>query len=282
MIMATLVTGATGRIGSRFVPRLLDRDDDVRVLVRDPRRAAVLEERGARVILGDVTDDQAVSRAVGDAQAIVHLAAAFRGVDAGVAHAVNHRGTLALARAALAAGAERFVLASTNLVYGPGRGRPAREDDLLAPEGAYPQSKATAEAELRSLHDAEGLGLRIVRLAFVYGEGDPHLRESLMWANNWPLHKRLHLVHHADVGQALVRALHADGVDGETFNVADDAPVTAYELLDLNRQPAARDAAERPLDDPWEGIIDTAKSRRVLGLRPLYPSVHAARDAGAL
>jgi len=29
-----------------------------------------------------------------------------------------------------------------------------------------------------------------VRLAFVYGEGDPHLAESLHWAGSWPSHKR--------------------------------------------------------------------------------------------
>jgi nucleoside-diphosphate-sugar epimerase len=81
---------------------------------------------------------------------------------------------------------------------------------------------------------------------------------------------------------ALLRALLEDGVDGETFNVADDAPVTAHELLELNREPAQAGAAARALDDPWESIVDTAKSRTRLGLRPLYPSVYTARDAGVL
>jgi nucleoside-diphosphate-sugar epimerase len=89
-------------------------------------------------------------------------------------------------------------------------------------------------------------------------------------------------VHHADVAQALLRALRTEGIDGETFNIADDAPVTAYELLELNGQAAEDDAASRPLDDPWEGIVDTAKSRRLLGFRPIHPSVYAAREAGAL
>jgi len=66
------------------------------------------------------------------------------------------------------------------------------------------------------------------------------------------------------------------------FNVADDAPVTAYELLELNGEPLAEDAVARPLDDPWEGIVDTAKSREALGFRPIYPTVYTARDAGAL
>jgi nucleoside-diphosphate-sugar epimerase len=214
---------------------------------------------------------------------VVHLGAAFRGVPEDEAVAINHIATVELARAALRAEVSRFVYVSTNLVYGAGRGRPAREDDDLAPpEAAYPRSKVAAETALLDLGDRQGLPLRIVRLAFVYGEGDPHLGESLMWARDWPLHKRLHLVRHADVGQGLMRALRADGVDGAVFNLADDAPVTALELLDLNGKPAAREAANRSLDDPWEGIVDTSRIRRELGFRPIYPTVYAARDAGAL
>jgi nucleoside-diphosphate-sugar epimerase len=280
--MRTLVTGATGRIGSRLVPWLLDQDGDVAILARDPGKAAPLSDDGAQVVIGDVNDDEVIRRAVEGVQAVVHLAAAFRGVSGEETATVTRDATVRLAEAALDAGVERFVFASTNLVYGAGRGRPAREDDPPAPSGTYPESKAAAEAELSRLHDHEGLGLRTLRLAFVYGEGDPHLEESLMWAREWPLHKRLHLVHHADVRQALLRALLEDGVDGETFNVADDAPVTAHELLELNREPAQADAADRALDDPWEGIVDTAKSRTRLGLRPLYPSVYTARDAGVL
>ena len=115
----------------------------------------------------------------------------------------------------------------------------------------------------------------------VRGEGDPHLAESLWWAREWPLHKRLHLVHHAGVGQALLRAVQANGVDGQIFNVADDAPVTALELLNLNREPIPEEAASRALDDPWAGIADTAKIRRELGFRPIYPTVYTAKEAGA-
>jgi nucleoside-diphosphate-sugar epimerase len=250
--------------------------------VRDTERAEPLREQGATVVTGDLRDEDARTRAVDGVDAIAHLGASFRGVPDDEAVAVNKTATVDLARAALDAGVPRFVYASTNLVYGAGRGRPAREDDEPAPVGAYPTSKAVAEQALRELHRDRDLGLRVVRFAFVYGEGDPHLAESLMWARQWPAHKRLHMVHHADVGQALLRSLRADGVDGETFNAADDAPVSALELFDLNREPLPPDAATRELDDPWAGIVDAAKIRARLGVRPLYPTVYAARDAGAL
>jgi nucleoside-diphosphate-sugar epimerase len=280
--MMALVTGATGRVGSRLVPRLLRHGHDIRILVRDQARAAPLLEAGARPVVGDLRDGDTLARAVDGVDAVVHLGASFRGVPDDEAVAVNQQATIELGRAALKAGVGRFVFASTNLVYGPGRGRPAREDDEPAPERTYPTSKAAAEQALRQLHAGEGLGLRVVRLAFVYGEGDPHLAESLRWARAWPAHKRLHMVHHADVGQGIERALRAGGVDGGTYNVADDAPVTALELLRLGGEPIAPDAATRPLDDPWDGIVETTRIRRDLGFRPIYPTVYTAADAGAL
>lgn len=277
--MRVLVTGATGRVGSRFVPRLLDQGEEVRVLVRDGGRAEPLARRGAEVLVGDLRDPDALKRAVAGIDAVVNLAAAFRGVPREETVAVTRDAAVALADAALAAGVRRHVLASTNLVYGPGRGRPAREDDQPCPAGAYPVAKLAAETALR---ERDGLGLRIVRLAFVYGQGDPHLAESLMWARDWPAHQRLHLVHHADVGQALLLALRAGGADGRVYNAADDAPVTAVELFGLNREQPPSGAGARPLDDPWAGIVGTGRIRAELGFRPIYPSVWTARDAGAL
>jgi nucleoside-diphosphate-sugar epimerase len=280
----TLVTGATGSVGSRYAGRVLaDPDRSVRVLVRNEDQVAPWWDRGAEVIEGDLRDPDAVKRAVAGVDAVVHLAAAFRGgVSDEEAMAVNHAASLTLARAALAAGVSRFVLASTNLVYGPGRGRPAREDDEPRPGHAYPASKAAAERELLRLHREEGLPLRIVRLAFVYGEGDPHLDWIRGPARSWPAHQRLQMVHHADVAQALTRVLDADGVDGRVYNVADDAPVTAWEVLTLGGEAVDEEAAGRPLADPWMGIVDTTRIRAELGYRPTYPTVYAARDAGAM
>jgi nucleoside-diphosphate-sugar epimerase len=283
--MTVLITGATGRIGSRLVPRLLQQGVKIRALARDPGRATELAERAADVIEGDLRDGEAVARSLDGVNAVVHLAAAFRGVAEEEALAVNETATVELARTCVEAGVRRFLYASTNLVYGPGRGRPAREDDEPHPDrayGVYPQTKVTAEKALRALAGESALDLRVLRLAFVYGDGDPHLSEALRWAREWPAHKRLHLVHHADVAQAFRRALRADGLEGATFNIADDAPVSTAEVLGLNDEPMAPEAASRELDDPWEGIVDTTRARDELGLRPIYPSVYTARDAGAL
>lgn len=284
--MLTLVTGTTGEVGRRFVPRLLQwarPGDEVRVLVRDEARGEPFAALGAQVVVGDLRNAEALGKAVAGADAVVNIAASFRGVPDEEAWAVNQDAALALGAAAVDAGARRFVQVSTGLVYGSGRGRMLTEDDPVVPGGymwgAYAESKAAAE---RGLLDMAGLDVRVGRLAFVYGEGDPHLADSMGWAGNWAATQRLQMVHHADVAQGLRRLLYADGAGGRVFNIADDAPVTAVELHQLNGLPVPADSYGRTDPDPWFGITSTERIRSELGFRPLYPSVWSAKDVGAL
>ncbi|SER79779.1 Nucleoside-diphosphate-sugar epimerase [Streptomyces sp. yr375] len=284
--MLTLVTGTTGQVGRRFVPRLLAQagpQERVRVLVRDAARGERFAELGAEVVLGDLRDEAVLGKAVAGVDAVVNVAASFRGVPDDEAWAVNRDAALDLGRAALASGVQRFVQVSTGLVYGLGRGRPLTEDDESRPGGgmwgAYPAAKAEAERGLLAL---AGLDVRIGRLAFVYGEGDPHLAQSLRWAGSWAAGQRLQMVHHADVAQGLLRLLHAPGVAGRSYNIADDAPVTAVELHQLNGVDVPAALYERTDPEPFLQMTSTDRIRRELGYRPVYPSVYAARAAGAL
>jgi nucleoside-diphosphate-sugar epimerase len=255
----------------------------VRVLARDAARGERFAELGAEVVVGDLRDAEALGKAVAGVDAVVNVAASFRGVPDEEAWAVNRDAAVELGRAALSAGARRFVQVSTGLVYGTGRGRPMTEDDETRPGGAmwgaYAESKAEAERELLAL---DGMDVRIGRLPFVYGEGDPHLAQSLRWAANWAATQRLHMGHHADVAQGLLRLLHAPGAAGRVYNIADDAPVTAVELHLLNGVEVPAEMHTRTDPDPWFGIMSTERIRRELGYRPIHPTVWAARDAGAL
>ena len=90
------------------------------------------------------------------------------------------------------------------------------------------------------------------------------------------------MVHHLDVAQGLFLLLKQDGLNGETFNIVDDAPISLYELADS--QGMAKDSfshPEGPLSDPFEGIMDTSKIRKI-GFRPLVPSFYVARDLDIL
>lgn len=286
--MLTLVTGATGEVGRRFVPRLLARTapgDAVRVLVRDEERGAPAAALGAQVAVGELRDPEAVRKALAGVDTVLNIAAAFRGVPDEEAWAVNRDAALELGRGAVEAGAGRFVQVSTNLVYGAGRGRPAVEDDEPLPGspmwGAYPASKSEAEQGLLALHREHGLDVRIGRLAFVYGEGDPHLAQSLRWAGGWAGHQRLTMVHHADVAQGLFRLLRA-GSGGAGLQHRRRRPGVRGRAAPAQRGGAARrhggPAAGRPVGGRG---VDRPHPRRA-GVQPRYPSVWTAWDAGAL
>jgi nucleoside-diphosphate-sugar epimerase len=278
--MNVFVTGSTGKVGSRFVPRMLQRGHHVKLLVRDAAKADWLHQQGAKVIEGDLLQPDYYIDALRGTDVVVHLAAQFRGVDENTARMSNIDGSIALARAALKADVPRFVFSSTSLVYGSeNHSRPRHEDDELRPATSYPQTKAAAEDALLKLHREQGLGLRILRLGFVYGERDPHITEFLPLIRNWNPAQRLHMVHHADVSQALMLAASTQGIDGRIYNVADDAPISVAELFQLHNSEISSEAQQQELN-PWG--MDTMCIREELNYRPIFPSFYSARDAGAL
>src|SRR6478735_2658818 len=127
--MKILVTGATGKVGSRLSRRLAENGNQVRALVRDATRGAPLRADRIELVEGDLLQAASLDAAVRGVDAVVHCAAFFRGATAEQAHAVNDLGTQHLANAARAASVRRFVFTSTGLVYGPKGGLAAHEDD---------------------------------------------------------------------------------------------------------------------------------------------------------
>lgn len=286
--MKVLVTGATGKVGSRFVPRLLAKGYQVRILVRDAAKASALVELGAEVVTGDLNDATTLPPAVKDIDTVIHIAAFFRSFtdNEGIIK-TNHAGTVALANASVAAGVKRFVFTSTGNVYGSDNYRPAKEDDVLNSNDprAYSSSKIAAEKELLSFYENNSLDVRILRLGFVYGDKDPHIEEIIPVLKKWKRNRayRMHMVHHVDVAQALLILLRTDGLNGEIFNLADDAPISLYELVDSFGMIADTfDSTEVPLANPFEGIMDTSKLRNKTGFRPLVPSYYVAQDLDIL
>jgi len=283
-----LVTGATGKVGSRFVSRLLARGYDVRILVRDAEKASALAGLGAKLVIGDLNNEDTLLPAVRDIDAVIHIAAFFRSFtdNEGIIK-TNHAGTVALANAARTAGVRRFIFTSTGNVYGSDHQRPAKEDDILDVNDprAYSSSKIAAENELISLYKDKGFDIRILRLGFVYGDKDPHIEEIIPVMKKWKRHPayRMHMVHHLDVAQALLILLHTDGLNGEIFNLADDAPISLYELVDSFGLAANTfESTEGPLTNPFQGIMDISKLRKKTSFRPLVPSYYIARDLDIL
>jgi NADH dehydrogenase len=109
-----LLTGATGSIGSRLLPLLLERDEQVRCLVREPRR---LGERRVDVQialgdLGEMSDPYLVRQALRGVDTVVHLAATIRDQPGHRIEELNGLATVRLLRAAERSGVRRFVFFS--------------------------------------------------------------------------------------------------------------------------------------------------------------------------
>jgi nucleoside-diphosphate-sugar epimerase len=283
--MNVLVTGATGKVGSRLVPSLLGGGHSVRILVRrtDDETVRELKARGAEPFIGDIMQPESLQESLDGVDAIVHLAAFFRSQDAEKIKGVNEIGTKNIAEAAsqINTGA-RFVFSSTSNVYS-NEAAPGLESDLVSPAAAYPSSKVASEKFLLGMHAARQLDVCILRFVFVYGAGDPHLLEAIPFFERSNMHPayRLHMVHHLDIAQAVKLAMGVSAMGGEIYNVADDSPITLQELIRLTGQTAKLADPAAPLPNPWSGLVSTGKIRG-LGFRPLVPSYYAASDLNIL
>jgi NADH dehydrogenase len=109
-----LLTGATGSIGSRLLPLLLERGEDVRCLVRDPRRlgARRVDVQIALGDLGELADPHTVRQSLRGVDTVVHLAATIRDQPPRRIEELNGLATVRLLQAAERTGVRRFFFFS--------------------------------------------------------------------------------------------------------------------------------------------------------------------------
>lgn len=267
-----LLTGATGLVGSRLLPRLVEAGYDCFALVRGKEVAA-----GVTAVQGDLFDPATLQEAVKDAVAIIHLAAVFRSTDIDLIWRSNLEGTRNLINAVKSNAPDaRFIFASTSHVYDINSLHPGREDDALNPQHAYPASKVAAENELSE----SGLNWSVLRFPFVYGDGDGHLGELPKHVIAAKFHPamRMSTIHHRDIYTAVKMALQGT-MDGRVVNIADEAPTTLYELLQLVGERMTSSA--KPLINPWHLHADASLARS-LGFQPSIRTVYQAAQENLL
>ena len=268
-----LLTGATGLVGSRLLPRLAEAGMSCRALVR---RDVDLPPN-VTAIHGDLNDPDSLPPAVQGAETVLHLAAFFRTEDEAAIWQANLDGTRNLIAAAQAHAPDaRFIMASTGNVYDSDTPRPSRESDDCTPTAAYPASKLAAERLLRD----STLNWSILRLPFVYGDDDGHLAMIPTMAPRFGLHPAhtYSVAHHRDIMTAVQIAL-SGAMDRQIVNITDDRPVTVYEMAELAGNPLQGSA--EPLANPWSGRMDPSLAH-ALGFRPTVATIYAAAREGIL
>jgi dihydroflavonol-4-reductase len=176
--MTTLVTGATGFVGSAVARVLAARGHSLRLLSRpnsDRRNLAGLE---AEVVTGDLTDPASLARAAAGCRFVVHVAADYRiwVPDPDAMSRANVDGAVAMVRAAAQAGAERIVHCSSVAALGQiGDGTSADEEtptDEADFVGIYKRSKYLAERAVLELAASESLPVVVVNPAAPVGPRD--------------------------------------------------------------------------------------------------------------
>lgn len=238
--MKVLVTGGTGFTGTALVRRLLSDGHSVVVLdSKEGLAANELKRRGARVLLGSVTDRDIVAHAMQDIDVVHHLAAAFRELNVPERHyyEVNVEGTRNVLTVAARAGVQKVVYCSTCGVHGNVDDPPADENAPIQPADYYQQTKYEAEPFVREW-SRRGLRTTILRPAAIYGPGDPERFFMIfkrvargvfpMFGNGKTLYHPLYIDNLVD---AFIAAMRLDVGNGEAYLIADEHHVEIEELV---------------------------------------------------
>jgi nucleoside-diphosphate-sugar epimerase len=224
-----LVAGATGVIGRRLVPLLLDAGHKVAGTTRRPERAESLAKLGARPMVVDAFDAAALAAAVADEppDVIVHQLTDLSAEDFDANSRLRAEGTRNLVAAARAAEVETMIAQSIAWVYAPGPTL-AMEDDPLDPSAPPYDGIAALEAATGMM--PHGV---VLRYGAVYGPGtwyapDGAIAERVRAGELALTPAWTSFVHVEDAAAAAIAAL--DWPAGPV-NIVDDEPATANDWL---------------------------------------------------
>ncbi len=306
--MKVFVAGASGTIGRRLLPMLVDGGHEVVGSTRSREKTAEVAELGAEPVVVDALDEEDVLAAVREAEpeVIVHQLTALKGVnnlrhfdDAfALTNRLRTEGLDYLLRAGRTVGTRRLIAQSYTGWPNIRQGGPVKtEQDPLDPEPLPSMAKTLAairylEGTLSAAEGIEGVALRyggFYGYGTSLGDGGEHLR--LFRQRRFPIIGDgagiWSFTHIDDAASATVAALE-HGEPG-VYNVVDDEPAPVSEWLPhLAQTLLAKPPRRLPV---WLGRLvageavvlmmteirgsSNAKAKRELGWQPLYPSWRA-------
>ncbi|MFN7978709.1 MAG: NAD(P)H-binding protein [Vicinamibacterales bacterium] len=254
--MNLVVTGATGFVGARLVPRLVARGHHVVAVSRRPAEGGM-----AATVAADVRDVDTLASVCRGVDAVLHLAATTGKASAAEHAAVNLEGTRAIVEACRRAGVPCLLFVSSIA---------AGFADLR--DYPYGRAKRDAEAVVRT----SGLRTTIVRPTAIFGPGSPVQRglAGLALAPFVPVvgsgRTPLQPVHVDDVAQALADLVEADRFDGETVDLGGPEALAVEALLVRMREAAGRGRGPVLHLPPWL-VLTPLRVGEALGLGAVLP-----------
>ena len=235
-----LVTGAGGFIGSNLVDDQLARGRKVIAFDLNLDRLSHLSEDAlSHCVVGDVRDEGRLAELMANTDVVFHLASAHLEVskDDSYFWETNVQAVKTLLELASKNKVRRFVHCSSVGVYGPLAKLPADENTACHPEILYEETKLAGEQAVRDHVKATGLSALILRPAWVYGPRCPRTLKLFRTIKK----KRFfmvgrgdnlrHPIYISDMLEAFELAAVAENVDGETYVIASDEPVSLRGLV---------------------------------------------------
>jgi len=297
--MRVLVTGGAGFIGSNLVHALINGGHDVGI-IDDFSTGSMANVHPAAWLRSMDILDPGLGAAVAEfgPDAVVHLAAqtdVTRSIaDPERDRAVNVDGTVAVARAAAAAGARRVLSASSAAVYGTPESLPLREDAAKRPANPYGASKLAAESALATQLAGTGVDFACMRFSNVYGPrqdwrgegGVVAIFAARLAAEEKPViygdgRQTRDFIYVGDVVAFIWEALGFEGAlaqpgpDGPAYNVSTGQPTSVQQVAaylsaasHVLKTPEYRDAREGDITD---SVLDPVKATAALDWAAVQP-----------
>ena len=294
------VTGGAGFIGSHLVRALLERGVAVTVIddLSVGRRENVPEE--ARLMVGDIGNQEVVRAAMADSELVFHLAARvairssfeFAFDDA----SINYSGTASVLQAAIHAGTVRRVIGTSSMaVYADAPGpMPVAEDHTIGPVSPYGVSKFAAEMLTHMMCAHAGIESTVLRLFNTYGPGQtysPYVGVVTIFVNNLLRGEQpviygdgrqcRDFVHVHDVVQGFLSAMGSDAKNA-TINIGSGEGRTVNSVYESVRNCLGSGVmAKRAAAVAGElrySIADISRARNLLAYAPAH-SFEACIDA---
>src|SRR5687767_3080861 len=293
--MRIFVAGATGVVGRRLVPLLIDAGSEVTAVARSPAKARQLRKQGAEPVTVDLFDPAAVEAAVAGHHTVINLATSIpSGVRVMLPGAFDENARIRreasqnLASAAIAARAQRFIQESFAPVY-PDRGDEWIDESVPIAPAPYVESVRDAESAAEEFTKSGGAGV-VLRFSLFYGPDSSLTQDIVKWVTRGfapalgAAEGYMSSLWTDDAASAVFMSLR---VPAGVYNVTDDEPVRrgeAFRLLaaalgaKVPRMPPRW--ATRLMGSVGETLgrslrLSNAKFRQASGWRPAVPGVRS-------
>lgn len=237
--MLTLVTGATGFIGSHLVDQLIADGRKIRCLARPNSNFARLNKSSVELFYGDLTDPNSLRGIEKDVDSVFHLAAIARpmAIEKRMYFKVNTEGTKNLLERFKKKEIKKFILMSSISAIGPSRdGNPLDETALAKPIDIYGQSKLLAEKTAFDFIKNSGMPIVILRPPMIFGPRDFEMLKLFKMVKKgfFPIcgskHGHFEFCYVGNLAQACLLA-EKKGTIGEIYHVSNGQSYTLREVL---------------------------------------------------